>query len=202
MVGSLWWRMAKGSSFERRVCRRLSEWWDPSADDVLFWRTAGSGGRATVRRKTGRKTNTAHAGDIAALGENGAELTRLIAWELKCGYQSATIHQLLDRPKSAAVQHYEEWIGQAVASARAANAPYWAVVHDRSRRETVMLAPVMLFEVLDCFPSLRNPVFRLALDDRWTGRTEPLRLVCCHFEAFLNAVTPARIRRVSEKELF
>jgi len=43
--------MAKGSSFEREICTILSKWWTNNERDDVFWRTAGSGARATTRSK-------------------------------------------------------------------------------------------------------------------------------------------------------
>ena len=39
----------KGSSFERLVCKRMSMWLSKGERDDLFWRSAMSGGRATVQ---------------------------------------------------------------------------------------------------------------------------------------------------------
>jgi hypothetical protein len=72
----------KGSSFEREVCRDLSLWVSRQRSDDLFWRSAMSGGRATVRLKKGKKT--AHqAGDICAVHPDGNILTDMFFIECK-----------------------------------------------------------------------------------------------------------------------
>ena len=48
--------MAKGPSFEREVCEKLSLWWTDGKRDDVFMRTSGSGGKATARRKKGKDT--------------------------------------------------------------------------------------------------------------------------------------------------
>ncbi len=58
---------AKGAEFEREICRRLSLWLSRGRSDDLFWRSAMSGGRATIGKRTG-KERKAQAGDITALG--------------------------------------------------------------------------------------------------------------------------------------
>lgn len=80
-------RRNKGSPFEREICLLLTKWWlrDDDPEDTIFWRTAGSGGRATVRGKRGRRTSKQHCGDIAALDDQGRALTDLITFELKRG---------------------------------------------------------------------------------------------------------------------
>lgn len=200
MVERQWCDVAKGGQFERDICKRLSVWWQGDADaDVCFWRTSQSGGRATTRAKSGKRTNAAHCGDIGALDERGAPLTRLITWELKRGYSAASIHALLDSPITAAPQIYEKWIGQAMTSATAANTPYWAVVHKRNGREITMTVPAQLFDELGlCRILLDAPIVRLTLANTWSKPVTriPEEFASFHFEAFLEAVNPAEIRRL------
>lgn len=86
----------KGSAFERKVCKELSLWWTEGERDDVFWTTAGSGARRTVRGKCGVDTANS-AGDICYLDEEGKPLIDLCVFELKCGYHSAlSINKLLD----------------------------------------------------------------------------------------------------------
>lgn len=75
----------KGSQFERDTCRVLSLWYSHGKRDDYFWRTAGSGARATVRMKQGKMTSDS-AGDICALHPSAKELTKVCIFELKRGY--------------------------------------------------------------------------------------------------------------------
>lgn len=56
----------KGSEYERRICKQLSLWLSKEKREDLFWRSAMSGGRATVARKRGKKLK-AQAGDISSV---------------------------------------------------------------------------------------------------------------------------------------
>lgn len=56
----------KGSAFERLVCHRLSLWLSRGERDDLLWRSAMSGGRATLQLATG-KVNLAQSGDVTAI---------------------------------------------------------------------------------------------------------------------------------------
>lgn len=58
---------AKGASFERGVCRRLSLWLSDGQSSDLLWRSAMSGGRATVQVNSG-KINLTQSGDVSAVG--------------------------------------------------------------------------------------------------------------------------------------
>ena len=71
----------KGSSFERRVCADLSLWVSGGTRKDLFWRTAMSGGRATVHRKSGVLLR--QSGDICAVAVEGHKLVDLFHLELK-----------------------------------------------------------------------------------------------------------------------
>jgi hypothetical protein len=65
---------AKGSAFERKICVMLSLKVSNGKDDSIFWRSAMSGGRATVREKKYKKNDTSlgHvSGDICAVHRKG-----------------------------------------------------------------------------------------------------------------------------------
>jgi hypothetical protein len=59
----------KGSGFERKICVALSLWLSCGQRKDLLWRSAMSGGRATVSRGTVRQ-----AGDITAVAPEGHDL--------------------------------------------------------------------------------------------------------------------------------
>src|SRR5271166_5739903 len=102
--------MAKGSQFERDICRKLSLWWtqDQSPpNDAVFWRTSNSGGRATTRKKLGKKTKGQY-GDITAIDPIGQPLIDFVTIEIKRGYNKASIIDLLDKQGKGTSQ-YEKW---------------------------------------------------------------------------------------------
>jgi hypothetical protein len=69
---------AKGSAYERLICKRLSLWVSGGKREDVFWRSAMSGGRATVKGKTVRQ-----AGDITAVAPEGHPLTDVFYIECK-----------------------------------------------------------------------------------------------------------------------
>lgn len=69
---------AKGSDFERVVCKQLSLWLTNGKSVDVFWRSAMSGGRATVAKGKVRQ-----AGDITAVAPEGHILTDQFYLELK-----------------------------------------------------------------------------------------------------------------------
>lgn len=186
---------SKGGPFEREVCKRLSAWWSDGANDFVFWRSNTSGAMATVRGRKGKDT-AGHRGDVTNVHESGKPLIDLVSLELKFGYATQTVQDLLDRgPKQPNLQPYEEFIDQAVTAAAAANAPYWWLIHRRKKRQSVILFPREFYAAakflqgrLRLFPAVTGDVFV-----RGVGR---VRFGLCPLEVFLAAVPPALIRRL------
>lgn len=73
---------AKGALFERLVCKDLSLWVSKGKRDDLFWRSAMSGGRATLKARKGGVSN--QAGDITAVHSDGHVLTDY--WFIECKF--------------------------------------------------------------------------------------------------------------------
>lgn len=72
---------SKGSSFERKVCSRLSLWVTNKKMKDVFWRSSMSGGRATVIRARGGENR--QAGDICSVAPEGHVLTDFYFFECK-----------------------------------------------------------------------------------------------------------------------
>jgi hypothetical protein len=87
----------KGSSFERKLCKALSLWITDGARDDCLWRSAISGGRATVARGKG-KLIAHQAGDVAAVHAEGHVLTDNFFIEAKHYRKLGTAAFLTSRP--------------------------------------------------------------------------------------------------------
>jgi hypothetical protein len=145
--------LAKGGTYEREVCRKLSAWWsgDEECDDY-FWRASQSGGRATTRAKRG-KTTRGHCGDVAACCSEAEILTKFITIECKRGYskrkapsKDASIAGLLDRIPNCGSQPYDDFIEQAIAAAKRAGTPHWLLIHKRDGRKEMAIIPGELYK--------------------------------------------------------
>jgi len=77
--------MGKGQDFERTICKELSLWYSQGEREDVFWRTAGSGARATTRAKIGKITANS-AGDIGYLDSFGKPFCDYFMIEVKSGY--------------------------------------------------------------------------------------------------------------------
>ena len=73
---------AKGSLFERNICKQLSRWVTRGKKEDVFWRSAMSGGRATRAASQGKDLSR-QAGDICAVAPEGHDLTNVYYIECK-----------------------------------------------------------------------------------------------------------------------
>ena len=87
--------MSKGPDWERNISKRLSLWWTEDDRDDIFWRTSGSGARATVRAKKGIKTKYQY-GDLTFTDPVGKPLIDYFLIELKRGYPDLGVLLLID----------------------------------------------------------------------------------------------------------
>lgn len=71
----------KGAGFERLICKQLSLWITRGKKEDCFWRSAMSGGRATVAAARGKDLRR-QAGDICAVSPEGHALTD--HWYIEC----------------------------------------------------------------------------------------------------------------------
>lgn len=74
---------AKGSAYERELCKRISFWFSGGETEDLFWRTSGSGSRATNRRRLGQSPSKYDFGDMKHELPEGLPLTEHICWEFR-----------------------------------------------------------------------------------------------------------------------
>lgn len=130
----------KGGQYEREICKKLSLWWTKNRSDDVFWRSASSGGRATNRKKQGKKT-FGHHGDVCLTNPIGKPFLDLFCLEVKRGYSKFTFQDLFDRPPLAPRQIWEQWIEQAGDSWMESGAYTWMIIARRDKREPLVMTP-------------------------------------------------------------
>jgi hypothetical protein len=72
----------KGFGFERKLAVKFGLWWTEGDRDDVFWRTEGSGSRATSRAKRGKKTRFQY-GDMTFTDPIGMPLIEAFNFEFK-----------------------------------------------------------------------------------------------------------------------
>jgi len=184
--------MAKGSNFEREVCKLLSLWWTYGENDAVFWRSSQSGGRATTREKVGKSTKGQY-GDIAVTDPIGQPLLDVVSIELKRGYNQASPLTILDKPPKGAEQTFEKFLEQASRDAERAGAPHWWLIHKRDRRETVIYFDYRFPHSMGIARKLRECAKRIGafhLDGR--------SFMGVPFAEFLSIAEPETVKRIAE----
>lgn len=174
-------------------------WWSKGERDDIFWRTAGSGGRATNRQKIGKKTY-GQQGDIQAVDPIGAPLTRLVTIEAKRGHKDAHIGDVMDRTNEHALRHLEVFIKQSIKEARDGGTPYWLLIIRRDKRKALVYMPGALHDRLFDLSREFSPLTPSA----WF--TPPLRegslpigdTFCTTLERFLSKIRPRHIRALEK----
>lgn len=188
----------KGSSFERKICKRLSLWWTNGERDDVFWRSAQSGGRATFRAQKG-KTTFGSYGDIAAVDPIGLPLLKVFTMELKRGRSHGHPEDLVDRDCSRSAQRpFEACLQQAIESHKAAGSKYWLLLCKRDCKMPMVYIPWKAVIDLDLYTP--GPHARYAVDAH-LGESVRKRLyfVGIALEDFLKALKIPQIQRWSEK---
>lgn len=194
--------MAKGGSFEREICKLLSSWWTNGERDDVFWRSASSGGRATVRHAKGKSTYGQY-GDIQAVDPIGNALTKHITIECKRGYTKATFADAVDRPDHLSAGVWETFVEQAETSAVAAGSKGWLLIQRRNKRQSLVFFPVKLYNCLrdegGCFTMHKpSPFVRMIISIKTTTKTwRTHQVVCMQLSSFLEEVTRDNIEKLT-----
>lgn len=97
---------SKGTEFERQVCKDLSLWVSKGKREDLYWRSAMSGGRATIQYKKGI-INETQQGDITSIDPLGALLTKQFVIECKF-YEDLKISQSIIKGKGFLIEFWTE----------------------------------------------------------------------------------------------
>jgi len=164
----------KGSSFERELCKMFSLWWSEGERDDIFWRTAGSGARATVRKSVGKDTYGQN-GDMQAIDPVGEPLLGIFTFEFKVGYGKWDILSMIDGNSKETT--FQSFLQQAVSQCIVGTEP--ALVFKRDRHKP------MICTTLGIEHDLR-------IRDSQTGKT----WFCTSLEKFL-ANSPKEIISIS-----
>ena len=136
----------KGSAYERVIAKQLSRWWSHGERDDIFYRSATSGAMAKTRSKQGKKTFGQY-GDIQATDPIGQPLINLCAIEVKRGYKGASVGDVLDKPKKAAIQPWEKWVFQVMGDMENAEIFNWMLITKRDKREPLIFMPNRLLQL-------------------------------------------------------
>jgi len=177
--------MAKGSASERETCKTLSLWWTDGERDDIFWRTAGSGSRATMRMKSSVDTKYQY-GDITFTDPIGKPLIDLLLIENKSGYKDTiSVLDFVDSPKK--IPQLTKWMEKAEKERRDAERPYSVIIFRRTRKSKCILIPIDLFSLIESYSGIYlGPMIR------FYKHREVTNYMIVEFEPFLHWFHPAQ----------
>lgn len=144
---------ATGSEFEREFCKGFSKWLDRDSDnprDDLVWRSAGSGASAKMRMKSGKESR--YPGDIEPRDPMAVPFLNLFSIELKYGYGSWDILDVMDSMRRKNPSLFEQFWAQATEDAAQATPEKTPLlVTKRKARKAMVFMPRFLFSQLQQF---------------------------------------------------
>jgi len=108
---------SKGSNFERKICKELSHWVSKGKRDDLYWRSAMSGGRATIGLGQGI-VRKGQMGDVTSIDKLGAVLIRDFVIELKHVKDLNIESGILYGTKGGLVTYWGKLLGECFASGK------------------------------------------------------------------------------------
>ncbi len=125
----------KGNNAEREVSKKLSLWWTNNERDDVFWLTSLSGGRATQRLKSNKKTHNS-ASDIGYIDEIGKPLIDFAVIEIKRGYNKLLdLLSIIDGKKNGKPTILLQWFTKAKQEAVEDNRPCVLLIIRRDYKE-------------------------------------------------------------------
>lgn len=113
----------KGGKYERDMSKSLSLWWTEGEDKNVFWRTSGSGAKATVNHMNEGAVNFNFYGDIGYRDSVGYPLIERVCIECKHYREFYIMDTLKDNKNPSLVEQF--W-GETINEARQSNR--WGVL--------------------------------------------------------------------------
>lgn len=193
--------MAKGSNYEREICTEFSKWWADGREDV-FWRAAGSGNRAKVRGRQNRGTAGQH-GDICATDFIGKVLIDLFTIEIKRGYSSHTIQDIVDKSSKAGVQIWDGFFEQILESYEYSGSYSWLLINRRDRRDAMVWFPKHVLWDLKSVGALAEkplPLVRISATVRYSNDKKiNIDVIGMKLADWFSGVTPQHLKTLAKR---
>jgi len=188
----------KGSGFERSFCKDLGLWWTDGKRDDIFWRTASSGARATMRFKKGRRTADSYA-DVMAIHITGKPLTDHSVFSLKRGYTGkkgkkslnwASLLDIIDSPDNLKTEPaIVEWWKEIEKTRRQAMREHSFLIFKRDRKKELIGMAPSTFNYLEKMNTLYNGPTALI-------STSDICIIIMPLESFFSWCKPESLGRV------
>ncbi len=172
---------AKGSEFEREICKYLSVWINGIEKPYIFWRSPSSGALATIAESMDA------SGDIIALRPEGKFLTDRFSLELKNGYPDADFEKHFKDTKNNTI---EDFWKQCTRDAR--KVKKWSMLIFKKKGCQTIIGIESLISLL-YFKDINLKSITLTFDKKDNLPS----IIFYDFKQFFNTVTPKMIENIS-----
>lgn len=173
---------AKGSEFERSICKRLSLWLTGKEKPVVFWRSPASGGLGTI------KTAENVSGDIVSISDVSKWVCEKFSIECKNGYPSADLFKhIKNNIKNDEIEQFWE---QCIRDSRTENKHGILVFKKKGNQPIIGIEKSVYGQLIEMSIDLNKCIIL-----HYDNDLPPLVLL--DFDDFLNKVKPLHIKNIS-----
>lgn len=172
---------AKGSGWERDICRFLTKWVSGQEKPYIFWRTPGSGSFVT------NNVSTDASGDIISILPEGRFFTDIISCEAKIGYDEIDLFKHFKDVKNNTLESF--WC-QCIRDANKSN-KYGMLVYKKSGYKPMVGVDDRLINELHMkLPKSIVVFFNESLP----------KMVLFDMESFFNSISPENIKNIYKRD--
>jgi hypothetical protein len=176
---------AKGSEWERKLCKFLTVWATGNEKPYVFWRTPGSGSFVT------NKVSTDASGDIISILPEGRFFTDIISCEAKIGYEDTDLFKHFKLNKNNTIETF--W-AQCIRDSRTAN-KYGMLIYKKK------LYPSIVGIEADMVKLLVKQKLELPKSLTINFKNELPDMVMYDFETLFSIVLPINIMKIKQKAI-
>lgn len=171
---------AKGSGYERTICKMLTKWLTGKEKPYVYWRSPSSGALATITAQNPNLT-----GDIISVLPEGNFLTDIFSIEVKAGYPKSSFNKFFkDIKNNELMQFWEQSLKDCVQSKKEP-----MVLYKKDRKEPLIF---LNEHIKNHFPKLEDVNY-------FVINVCNQRICCLNMSEFFTNVSPDDILKMGEK---
>lgn len=173
----------KGSEWERQICKFLTKWAGGSLDNIIFWRSPGSGSFVT------NKVSMDVSGDIVSILPEGKFFTDIISCEAKTGYDETDLFKHFKPNKNNIIEMFWE---QCIKDSKIVN-KYGMLIYKKKGYPSIVGIEES-FSTLLLKMKIQLPKYITV-----NFNNELPNMVLYDFEDFFNCVLPEHFKKIGKK---
>ena len=171
---------AKGSGYERTICKMLTKWYSGKDKPYIWWRSPSSGGLATITAQ-----NPDLTGDIISVSPDGNFLTDIFSIEIKAGYPKSSFNKFFKGVKNNEIlQFWEQSMRDCIKNNKEP-----MVIYKKDRQEALIFITEKIKNMLSVLESL----------DYFIIKSGDQKICCMKMTDFFTNVIPDDIINIKDK---